>query len=200
MHEQNQDLAGRLITAQEAERARIARELHDDAIQQLAGLSIVLGGLRGRLTRASPQGDVDETLAGLQQRTSALSDGIRNLSHELHSGVLQHAGLVAALKQHCREFAQHHGLEVSFDADDANGSLNPDVALCLYRVAQEALSNTARHARARAARVRLTLTPASAELDVVDDGLGFDPERRDGSGLGLRSIGERVRFAKGSVR
>jgi two-component system sensor histidine kinase UhpB len=78
-------------------------------------------------------------------------------------------------------------------------SLDPDVALCLYRVAQEALTNTARHARAGAAQVRLALTPDSAELDVVDDGQGFDPDRRDGSGLGLRSIGERVRLVNGSV-
>jgi two-component sensor histidine kinase len=83
-------------------------------------------------------------------------------SHELHSGVLEHAGLVAALKQHCREFAQHHGLDVSFSADGDGGSLDPDVALCLYRVAQEALSNTARHARARTAQVRLALISGRA--------------------------------------
>jgi two-component system sensor histidine kinase UhpB len=158
-----------------------------------------LSSLRNRLRRASSRADVDETLVRLDQRIAALADGLRSLSHELHSGVLEHAGLVAALKQHCHEFARHHGLDVSVSADDANGSLDPDVALCLYRVAQEALSNTARHARARAAHVRLALTPGSAELDIADDGQGFDPDRRDGSGLGLRSIGERVRLAKGSV-
>lgn len=198
-HQQNQDLAGRLISAQEVERARIARELHDDAIQQLAGLSIVLGGLRQRLKGAGPPDDVDETLGRLNDRVATLADGLRTLSHELHSGVLEHAGLVAALKQHCREFARHHSLDVSVSAGDDGDALEPEVALCLYRVAQEALSNTARHARARAARVRLERKPGSVELDIVDDGLGFDPVGRDGSGLGLRSIAERVRLARGSV-
>ena len=198
--EQNQDLAGRLITAQEMERARIARELHDDVCQRLAGLSIVLGGFRRRISESRPERDVDETLAMIQQTTSSLSNDVRHLSHELHSGVLQYAGLEAALKEHCSEFGRHHQLDISVNTTDSIGALDNAVALCLYRVTQEALANTAHHARARVAHVRLARSSHGVELDVVDDGVGFDPEHRNGHGLGLQSIGERVRFAKGSVR
>ena len=197
---QNQDLAGRLITAQEVERARIARELHDDVCQRLAGLSMVLGGFRRRISESRPESDVDETLAMIQKTTSSLSNDVRHLSHELHSGVLQYAGLAAALKEHCSEFGRHHHLDIRVDTTDSIGALDTDIALCLYRVTQEALTNTAHHARARVAQVRLARTPDGVELDVVDDGVGFDPEHHNGHGLGLRSIGERVRFAKGSVR
>ena len=197
---QNQDLAGRLITAQEVERARIARELHDDVCQRLAGLSMVLGGFRRRISESRPESDVDETLAMIQKTTSNLSNDVRHLSHELHSGVLQYAGLAAALKEHCSEFGRHHHLDIRVDTTDSIGALDTDIALCLYRVTQEALTNTAHHARARVAQVRLARTPDGVELDVVDDGVGFDPEHHNGHGLGLRSIGERVRFAKGSVR
>ncbi|HXI32422.1 MAG TPA: histidine kinase, partial [Vicinamibacterales bacterium] len=99
--ERNQDLAGRLITAQEAERSRIARDLHDDVSQQIAGLAIMLSGLKRSLLR--PPERVNETLATLQDRTTSLADTLRHLSHELHPGLLRHAGLVAALKQHCAE-------------------------------------------------------------------------------------------------
>jgi len=197
---QNQDLAGRLITAQEVERARIARELHDDVCQRLAGLSMVLGGFRRRISESKPESDVDETLAMIQKTTSNLSNDVRHLSHELHSGVLQYAGLAAALKEHCAEFGRHHHLDIRVDTTDGLGALDTNIALCLYRVTQEALANTARHARARVAQVRVARTLHGVELDIVDDGVGFDPEHHNGHGLGLQSIGERVRFAKGSVR
>ena len=112
-NKQNQDLAGRLITAQEVERARIARELHDDVCQRLAGLSIVLGGFRRRMSESSQESDIDETIAMIQKTTSSLSNDVRHLSHELHSGVLQYAGLAAALKEHCSEFGRHHHLDIS---------------------------------------------------------------------------------------
>ena len=97
-----QDLAGRLITAQEAERSRIASDLHDDVNQQLAGLSIALSNVKRQLQNGG-DATVQDELTRLQQRTIDLADVIRNLSHELHPGVLQHAGLVAALKGHCAE-------------------------------------------------------------------------------------------------
>ena len=198
--QENRDLAGRLITAQEVESARIARELHDGVSQELAGVSIMLGILMQRLGASSADGDIKATLGVVQGRTASVADDIRNLSHELHSGVLEHAGLTAALQQHCADVARHHHFDVTLTAGESLGTLQADIALCLYRVTQEALTNTARHAGARAAHVRLARTPEDIELDVVDDGVGFDPNRPNGSGLGLRSIGERVRFAKGSVR
>ena len=180
-----QDLAGRLITAQEAERSRIAGDLHDDVNQQLAGLSIALSNVKRQLQNG---GDaiVQDELTRLQQRTVDLADVIRNLSHELHPGVLQHAGLVAALKGHCAEFGRQHAIEVTLSAADGLDGIPDDVALCLYRVAQEALRNIAAHADARKAQVTLRSTGEGLELVIADDGQGFDlAEARHLEGLGL---------------
>jgi two-component system sensor histidine kinase UhpB len=195
----NRELTGRLITAQETERARMARQLHDDVNQQLAALSIALSSLKRRLPEAPRE--VHAEVARLQQQTINLSEEIRNLSHELHPGVLQHAGLVAALRGSSAEFGLQHGIEVSVEAVDNLGDLPPEVALCLYRIAQEALHNTAIHARARRARVTLRRTFAGLELTVRDDGCGFNlAEAQRAGGLGLLSIDERVRLVRGSLR
>ena len=196
---QIQSLAGRLITAQEAERTRIARELHDDVNQQLAALSISLSGLKRRLP--SEAAEAQQEVTRLQQQTIALSEEIRHLSHELHPGVLQHAGLVAALQGDCAEFGSQHGIDVTFHADAGLEDIPTDVALCLYRVAQEALHNMARHAGARQAEVALTRSDDILELRIADDGQGFDlaAARRHG-GLGLISIDERVRLVQGGVQ
>ena len=140
-----------------------------------------------------------DAVVALQGRTAQLADDIRHLSHELHPGVLKHAGLVAALAQHCAEVEQHHSLSVRFVARDEFDSLDFDTALCLYRVTQEALTNIVRHARARNAAVDLRRGEAGVELHISDDGIGFVASERAGSGLGLRSIDERVRIAGGHV-
>jgi signal transduction histidine kinase len=197
--EQNQDLAGRLINAQEEERTRIARDLHDDLSQQLAGVGIILSGLRRRIGKLISEPEIDETVTSLQERTSALAQSVRTLSHELHPSVLEHAGLVATVRRQCADVEEHHHVEVIFSAGDNLDSLRPEIALCLFRVAQEALTNAVRHARARTIRVGLTATDDDVELRVDDDGIGFVAGARTGSGLGLRSIDERVRLAKGRV-
>jgi signal transduction histidine kinase len=198
-YEQNRQLAGRLITAQETERARIARQLHDDINQQLATLSIALSSLKRRLPAAAS--DAHGELARLQQHTINLSEEIRNLSHELHPGVLQHAGLGAALKATCAEFGLQHRIEVNCQTEGNLESVPAEVALCLYRVTQEALHNIAAHAGARHARVRLARVGAMLELAIGDDGQGFDQaEANRGGGLGLLSIDERVRLVRGSLR
>ncbi|MET0214671.1 MAG: sensor histidine kinase, partial [Vicinamibacterales bacterium] len=203
---QLQDLAGRLITAQEAERTRIARELHDDVVQDVAGLSITLGRLAKRTALRAPAEEVKPALALLQQRTIGVAEKIRNLSHDLHPGVLQHAGLVAALTAHCAECQREQEVEVVMDADDnldliSPESISPEASLCLYRVAQEALRNVFTHADAGKVVVRLIRTDNFATLTIADDGKGFDPKRarRGGRGLGLLSINERVRLAGGTV-
>ena len=200
LYEHNQDLAGRLIHAQEAERSRLARELHDDLSQQLAGVGIMLSGLKRKVGRPDLQSDVNQTVSHLQQRTSALADSIRDISHRLHPSVLEHSGLAATLQRHCADIERDHGLSVTFSIRDPVDSLNPDVALCLFRVAQEALSNAVRHAGARRISVELRTTTEGVELDIVDDGAGFVLRERAGSGLGLRSIEERVRLTGGHVR
>jgi two-component system sensor histidine kinase UhpB len=180
------------------ERTHIARELHDDVNQQLAALSIALSSLKRRLP--SEAAEAQQEVTRLQQQTIALSEAIRHLSHELHPGVLQHAGLAAALQRDCTAFSRQHGIDVTFHADAGLEEIPADVALCLYRVAQEALHNLARHARARQAAVALTRSGDILELRIADDGQGFDlaAARRRG-GLGLMSIDERVRLVQGGV-
>ena len=128
-----------------------------------------------------------------------LAHALRHLSHELHPGVLKHAGLAAALTQHCDEVQRHHGLTVNVSTRDELDGLGFDVALCLYRVTQEALANIVRHSQATVAHVEVLRTPMSVELRVIDDGIGFDATARAPSGLGLRSMDERVRLAGGAV-
>ena len=196
-YERIRDLAGRLIATQEAERKRIARELHDDVNQRLAAVSISLSGLRRVVGDAWPE--VRDGLVRLQQLTISVTGDIRELSHELHSGVLQHAGLVAALRSACQDAGRMHSLEVDFRGSEV-GAVPDDVSLCLYRVGQEALRNVVQHAGASRAVVDLERRPDGIELTIVDDGRGFDvAEARRRGGLGLISIEERVRMARGTV-
>ena len=192
-------LAGRLITAQEAERARIARDLHDDINQQLASLSIALSSVKRRLQNGEAEG-VPEEVTRLQQRIVDVTNVTRHLSHELHSGVLQHAGLVAALRGHCAEFSSQHGIDVTFTAAGIDG-VPEETALCLYRVTQEALRNIAAHARAHTAWVALGSAAAGLELIILDDGQGFKlAEAHRRGGVGLISLDERVRLIGGSLK
>ena len=199
--ERIQELAGRLIIAQEAERSRIARELHDDINQQLAGLTLALSLLRRRIGEHDRVA-LSTSLAALQQRTIDLADSVRRLSHDLHPGVLQQVGLTAALESHCAEFQRQHGIEVTLASVEDLTAIGPDAALCLFRAVQEALRNVATHAGARRIRVALTRENDELTLTIVDDGRGFDAAqvRRAGGGLGLLSIEERARLLQGSVR
>ena len=196
-----QDLAGRLIASQDVERARIARDLHDDLSQQIAGLSIELSALKRHLGELPEAGDLPAEVSSLQQRTIGLAQNIRHLSHDLHPSVLQHAGLVAALAAHCAQIERQQRLVVNFAADGDFASITPAAALCLYRVAQEGLRNVVTHAAAQQAEVRIRRTDDQAELVVADDGKGFEIAQAstNSSGLGLVSINERVRLAGGTV-
>ena len=201
-HREIQQLAGRLLEAQDAERARIARELHDDLSQQLAGISIGLSGLKRRLEATA----VEEGLLGevktLHERTAHLAQSVRHLSHDLHPTVLRHAGLVAALTSYCAEIERSHGTRSACMADGDFAGLDPETALCLYRIAQEAMRNVIAHSRAGRAEVRLRLAGNEIELTVSDDGRGFDvtTSLHRSPGLGLVSISERARLAGGSLR
>jgi two-component system sensor histidine kinase UhpB len=196
---QVRSLAGRLMTAEEAERRRIARDLHDDTSQELAALTIALTTLGARL-EANGTADLVKEVGGLRERTAELSEAIRHLSHRLHPGALQHIGLVAALRGYCRDFQREHGFTVTFVAESEVGTVPPDVALCLYRVTQEGLGNAARHATARHVRVGIQRDGADVRLTIRDDGRGFDlAEARSRAGLGLISLDERVRLVGGRL-
>jgi PAS domain S-box-containing protein len=197
-YEQIRNLAGRLITAQESERTRIARELHDDVNQQLAALSIAMSGLRRRA--AGFDTAIHEELGRLQQRTIELADTIRAISHDLHPGVLEHAGLVAAVEARCTEFGRQHAIDITFQLPAELGAVPPEVALCLYRVTQEALRNISAHARAERVHVALASGDYTLTLTISDDGRGFDVEQaRFLGGLGLISLDERVRLVNGTL-
>jgi len=199
-YERNRDLAGRLIDAQEMERTRIARDLHDDLSQQLAALAILTSNLKRDVARSGSAVEVDRAFGTLMERITAAAQNVRNLSHELHPSVLEHAGLGAALQRLCSDIEQRHRLKVVCRAPEDIQGLTLDVALSLFRVAQEALTNAVRHAKAVTILVELVATPDSLQLDVIDDGIGFVPADLSEHGLGLRSIDERVRLNKGEVR
>jgi signal transduction histidine kinase len=118
----------------------------------------------------------------------------------LHPSMLQDAGIVAALQRLCADLEQHHAAAVSFTARDEFDSLDPDVALCLFRAAQEGLTNATRHAHARTIHVQLSAVARGVELRISDDGVGFVAGERTRVGLGLRSIEERVRLVRGTVQ
>ncbi len=201
INQEIQHLAGRLIEAQDAERARIARDLHDDVSQQLAGLSIALSSLKHRMEESQVGEELKADLRALHQRATTLAQNVRHLSHDLHPTVLRHAGLVAALTSYCADLQRSHGPVLSCSAEGDFASIAPEVALCLYRTAQEALRNVVAHADASRADVRLLRNGDNAEITITDDGKGFDVARslERGKGLGLVSIRERVRLAGGTV-
>ena len=190
-----QDLAGRLLNAQEEERRRIARELHDDVVQRLALVSIGLDTFKGEL----PAGMEKES----QSANSLLVDlqeiviDLQEISRQLHSSTLEHLGLEAALKNLCLSIARQHHTAVQFQSVDLK-ELPAEVTLCLFRVAQEALNNAVRHSKAKRIEVSLQRVEGILSMKIIDEGEGFDPAALS-SGLGLMSMQERVRFLGGRV-
>jgi len=194
-HARIEDLAGRLIVAQEEERKNIARELHDDLNQQVAALAIGLGKLEQQMPYS--EDGASKTLKKLEYRLNQLSDRIRQMSHQLHSSTLEHVGLPEALKLFCSEFTDGQEISVTLDIRDDMKSIPSDAALCLYRVAQESLRNVAKHSGAKNAVVRLARKNESLELQIADHGAGFNTKQKNLHGLGLISIEERVKLLHG---
>lgn len=187
----------RLINAQEEERARIARELHDDFSQQIAVLSIGASNLK-QLLRGE-KNEAGEQVMRLQHNLSRLAASARHLSHQLHPAVLEHAGLAAALRAYCAEFTSLGGVHVTFSAEGAFDDMPPAAALCIYRVTQEALQNVAKHAATSEAEVLLTRLNSLVTLIVSDHGAGCSVDRIGAArGLGLVSMKERVRLVNGT--
>ena len=196
-----EELSGRLIAGQEAERTRIARDLHDDFSQRLALLGIGLG----RLWKKRPESEEEErvVIRELWDRTKEISSDVHRLSHQLHSSKLEHVGLGPALKGLCDEVGDKYAIRVDFNEEGIFTGIPKDVALCLFRVAQEALSNVVKYGQVQRAAVDLHGEAHKIRLRVIDAGLGFDPDaEREDAGIGLVSMRERLRLVGGlfSVR
>jgi len=191
-------LAGKLITAQESERRRISILLHDDVGQNVAALALTINRLKRKLPD-DPRliiADLDRVYAQLD----SLTDQIRQLSHQLHPAVLEHLGLVKALQTHVDELSNEEQMAVKFSADVQTDPVPSEIAVCVYRVALEALRNVSVHSGASSADVTLRELDHCLVLEVADSGKGFDVDKlRHGTGLGLASSEERVKLLHGSL-
>jgi signal transduction histidine kinase len=188
------ELSGRLISAQEDERARLARELHDDTTQRLAMLAIGAG--RGE--RAAV-GEDSVLWREMREELARLSEDVHALSYRLHPSTLADLGLAEALRSECDRFARAEEIVVAKEIDGVPGDVPAATALAVFRVAQEALRNVARHARASHVAVALRRPGGALVLRVRDDGVGFDVEGRSGRGLGLASMRQRVALLGGAI-
>jgi signal transduction histidine kinase len=191
-------LAGTLLTAQEDERRRLSRELHDDITQRLAFLSIALGKLaKETFDSLAPTRD---TLRELQGQAFQASNEVRRLSHGLHPSAIEDLGLSTALEEFCEEFQKVHGVQVKYEGLPEDSYLEQNISTTLYRITQESLSNAVRHGRATQVHVTLTLVSGALHLRVKDNGAGFATETaRAKSGLGVVSMRERVRLVNGTL-
>jgi PAS domain S-box-containing protein len=193
-----QALTRKLLQAQEMERRRIARELHDDLNQSLALLSVEMDLLAQKPPESANQlrGRMNELSSQIKQ----LSSSVHGLSHRLHPSNLEQLGLVSAIRGLCKGLTQAHGLPIEFTHQEIPATIADDVALCIYRIVQEALGNVVKHSGARHADVALIGRPDEIALRIVDDGTGFDPGLADDQeGLGLVSMRERLRLVAGEI-
>jgi signal transduction histidine kinase len=189
-------LPGRLIKAQEEERQRIARELHDDYAQRLAIVAIELEDLGGKVEASSVE--VRQQFSELFDQISDLGADLHSLSHRLHSSTLESLGLVAGLRSLCNEFSRQNGLQVEFAHENVPSGVAAETALCVFRVAQEALRNIKKHSGASRADVRLEWAPEELHLSVSDRGSGFDSSKPS-DGIGIQSMEERLRLQGGRL-
>ncbi len=190
-------VSGRLIEAQEQERSRIGRELHDDIGQRLALLAVELQQIHRDLPD-SPE--IRSRMGELHNQTLEIAADLQSLSHELHSARLQYLGVAPAIRSFCQEFGERQMVEIDFKTHDLPSPLSPDTSLCFFRVLQEALHNSAKHSGAHRCEVRLWSAAGEIHLTVADFGSGFDIETaRKGRGLGLISMEERLKLLKGNL-
>jgi signal transduction histidine kinase len=189
----------RLVEGQEAERARIARELHDDIIQRVA----LIGGEVSALARiiTVPTAAAAQRIEGIREELSDLADQIRVMARRAHPSTLEHLGLVKSVESLANDMAISDGLDVTVEMAEDLGidRLEPPAALSLYRVAQEALRNVARHSGTDRATLRLGTDGGGIFMAIEDRGVGMDPTDREGEGLGLLGLTERLRAVQGSL-
>jgi len=190
------ELSGRLLTAHEEERSRLARDLHDDFTQRLARLAMDAA----LLERPKDSMSAEITARELREELVRMSEDVHTLAYRLHPAVLDDLGLVEALKAECDRLCRQEIVLAKFECDVTVQSIPPDAALCLFRIAQEALHNVVRHSGSTTADVKLTQRHQGLELQVNDEGRGFDLTRRQmRTSLGLASMRERIRLAGGTL-
>jgi signal transduction histidine kinase len=190
-------LAAKLLHAQEEERRRIAREMHDDWTQRLALLGIDIAKLERHLGAAETARPL---LRRMQEQLVSLSEDVHAVSRQLHPSILDDLGLVEALRSECAGFSRREGIEIVYNGGGVPTTLPKDVALCVYRIAQEALRNLAKHAAVNEAWVTLVADGTDLLLRVQDKGVGFDPASvRSEAGLGLSSMEERARLIQAQL-
>ena len=191
-------ISRKLIEAQEQERQRIARELHDDIGQRLALVAVGFDQIRQHAPGLPP--DVLKRMRELQEQTMDLSSEVQAMSHALHAPKLELLGLVAAMRSMCHEFGEHQRMEISFRVNNLPNPLPSETSLCLSRVLQEALQNAAKHSGVKNVDVQLRGTTEEVQLTVSDLGKGFELNAAlKGRGLGLTSMQERVRVLNGTL-
>jgi len=196
IEEERRDLSRRLIRAHEEERALLARELHDDVTQRLAVLAIEAG----RAELGAQDGSQAQAMGSVREGLVRLSEDVHSLAYQLHPSVLEELGLVEALRAECERLGRQRRVDLSLELDPLSAVVGRDAALCLFRVAQEALNNVTRHAGARAASVTLKQMDGGLLLAVRDDGVGFDPASPGTRmSLGLASMRERVWLVNGTL-
>lgn len=190
-------IGSRLIEAQEDERTRIARELHDDFSQRMALLAIELDRLRQDIPGSN--GDAVNRMDAVRKHASEIGSDIQALSHQLHSAKLDYLGIAVAMKDFCNEFGEKQKLKIDFRSQNLPSPVSPEVALCLYRVLQEALHNAAKHSHVSHFDVQLQGVPGEIQLTIKDAGVGFDVESvNKRRGIGLISMRERVKLVNGT--
>jgi PAS domain S-box-containing protein len=189
----------KLIEAQEQERSRIGRDLHDDIGQRLSLLAVQLQQVKEGLPDSAVE--VSRRMDELWNQASEISNDVQALSHELHSAKLQYLGIVAAMRGFCREFAEQQRIEIDFSSHDLpHPLLSPEISLSLFRVLQEALHNASKHSGGRHFDVQLWGSTGEIHLTVSDSGVGFDTQAaKEGRGLGLTSMQERLRLVNGEL-
>ena len=190
------DLAGRLIVAQEEERMRISRELHDDVLQRLSGLEIGINKIKAQFGASLA---ATESLSELETNAQSVSEVIRHLSHDLHPAVLAYTDLFSALRSYCEEFQSSTGIRTTLNVV-GSPDLSSQFSLNLYRIAQEALRNIAKHSGSAEATVSVVIDAAEFRIRISDRGSGFIlKDAYKSGGLGLSSMEERAHLLSGTL-
>jgi signal transduction histidine kinase len=190
-------LAAKLLSAQEQERRRIAREMHDDWTQRLAVLGIEISKLQAHLVASAP---IARLFESIRSELVSLSEDVHGLSRQLHPAILDDLGLVEALRSECESFSRREEITIHYEPDELPQQISAEAALCVYRVAQESLRNIAKHSGASEAWVLLRASGQELMMQIKDGGAGFDSRTcHTGPGLGLSSMAERVNLVRGRL-